>query len=183
MVGPSEHCMKNCKLCTDLVNCSRIRSHSCGKVFKVKASESNCTAVWVVYCIFCPSCGMQYVGMTQNLKERMANHRSVLQKVVREGGRDLGSDFVKSCAELYSHLASHSPSHFKVIILQTLNPPFIPLNATNEQKKVILDNSRDRLKHLENIWMWNKLRTISPMGLNVNDGFDCQTKKPRVRAR
>ena len=139
--------MKNCKLCTELVNCSRIRSHSCGKVFKVKASESNCTAVWVVYCIFCPSCGMQYVGMTQNLKERMANHRSVLQKVVREGGRDFGSDFVKSCSELYSHLASHSPSHFKVIILQTLNPPFIPLHATNEQKKVILDNSRDRLKH------------------------------------
>lgn len=51
-VGPSKHCNKNCKLCTDLVNCSVIRSHSCGKVFKVKARESNCMATWVVIVFF-----------------------------------------------------------------------------------------------------------------------------------
>ncbi|KAJ8046293.1 hypothetical protein HOLleu_04915 [Holothuria leucospilota] len=76
-LGSSKHCMKSCRLCKDLVNCSVVRSHSTGKAFKVKARDVDCSATWVVYCIFCPQCGIQYVGM--------ANHRSALQRVVREG--------------------------------------------------------------------------------------------------
>lgn len=117
--------------------------------------------------------------MTGNLKERMANHRSALQRVVREGGGDVGSVFFRSCTKLYTHLASHSPDHFKVILLQAMAPPFIPPFATSEQKEQLLIHSREKLKHLENIWMWNKLCTVSPKGLNVNDGFDSQNKKPR----
>ena len=63
------------------------------KFFKVKARDVDCSATWVVYCIFCPQCGIQYVGMSGNLKERMANHRSALQRVVREGSEGLGSGF------------------------------------------------------------------------------------------
>lgn len=84
-LGSSKHCTKSCRLCKDLVNCSVVRSHSTGKAFKVKTRDVDCFATWVVYCIFCPQCGIQYVGMSCNLKERMDNHRSALQRVVREG--------------------------------------------------------------------------------------------------
>lgn len=73
-----------------------------GRVFKVKAANVNCTATWMVYCIFCPKCGMQYVGMTTNLKERMANHRSALKHRVRRGDGGEVNDFMKGCFGLYS---------------------------------------------------------------------------------
>ena len=89
---------------------------------------------------------------------------------------------MKGCFRLYSHLSDHSPSEFKVIILQTMAPPILPPETTDNTRKIVLDNARRKLGSIERLWMWNNLCTIWPDGLNTSDGFDSQNRKPRRRA-
>ena len=56
----------------------------------------------------CDVCGMQYIGLTNNIRLRMNGHKSDYRKF-------LNGDFSKSdTLSLYSHLKSHDVKTFKL---------------------------------------------------------------------
>ena len=68
---------------------------------------------------------------------------------------------------LYAHLAAHKKNTFNVQIVDCIDSR----GRTNEQL-------HDELNKREKEWIW-KLDTISPKGLNTDDGFYSQNKKTR----
>ena len=136
-------------------------SRSTNGKFKCRNFDTTCDAKWVIYCISCPICNLQYVGQTNNLRIRMNAHKSDLLKCVK-GGLDF-----KHCTELYKHLKVHSPTKFYFQILDVVHA------SRNCDRDNLLDKK-------EREWIWN-LDCIYPKGLNVNDGFNCQAKKRRAR--
>jgi hypothetical protein len=92
----------------------------------------------------------------------MNNHKSALRKF----------DPLKpttDCHALYEHLHSCSKTHAS------------PVNQTNSVFKFIILDSLKNVKDLDKFeknWIW-KLNTVVPNGLNINDGFNVQTRKSR----
>ena len=129
---------KNCLLCEYLPNQRSVTSKA-GKTFLLQCGrDANCNSVYVVYCITCTRCHLQYVGCTSNFRSRANNHKSIIQRKV-----------VKTeCAKLYEHFASMDHSIDDVY--------FTILSATN----------RYSLELEENLWKL-RLDTLFPGGLNT----------------
>ena len=166
--------IKNCKLCPMVDQRKRVSVARSQKKerHQVLANGTTCSSEYVVYCILCSKCSFKYVGMTTNsLKKRITGHCAKLKKFIQDGESD--SDFDQDTTRLYQHLAEHNPEprSFKVLILEK-----IEINGSVADKRHQL--MEERLRRRETEWIW-KLNTIWPSGLNVNDGFYCQTKKRR----
>ena len=121
---------------------------------------NKCNSKNVIYCIHCSKCGSQYVGKTNNIRLRMNNHKSAYRMFRQHGAQT-------ECYVLYQHLwdCSNLDGNTQV--------PF---------SFQILDkgNCESVLAHKEKQWIW-KLNTVTPNGLNIDDGFAAQNKKPRSR--
>ena len=128
----------DCLLCSFLPNQQSITSHS-GRVYHLECGiYANCNSTYVVYCITCTKCKVQYVGCTSKFRSRANNHKSIISRRV-----------VKSeCAKLYEHFASidHSIQDLRFTILCCTTPY--------------------ALEEKENIWKL-KLDTLFPGGLNT----------------
>ena len=162
-VQPCQPCgSKRCKLCTALCTQPSVRSHSNNKQFKCRNDHLDCNAEWVIYCISCKQCGIQYVGQTNNLRLRMNGHRSDFSKF------GTGSSNKPESAALYKHLKEHGQSDFSVQIIDKL-----AYSRSSQVPKL-----SKALDELEKQWIW-KLETYVPRGLNIDDGFYCQNKGPR----
>ena len=165
-VNPSQPCNKNktkkCQLCKMIVSDDKIWSTATGKTFHCKNSNTNCNSDWLIYVISCPTCDLQYVGQTNNIRLRMNNHKSDLRKYKNDNLDRMENP------QLYQHLALHSQDdQFKFQIVDKL--------ITTNKDIRYLDGRLDRK---EKEWIW-KLKTITPHGLNIDDGFHSQTKKMR----
>ena len=93
----------------------------------------------------------------------MNGHKSDFRKY-RDGDADKTEVKV-----LYAHLTAHNQSKFNVQIVDHI---YIG-GRTKEQL-------HDELNTRERKWIW-KLDTVSPKGLNTDDGFYTQNKKSRSK--
>ena len=159
---PARKCNKaRCQLC-QLFECSDcVTSASNQRRFRCRNSNASCDTLWVIYVISCPHCQLQYVGQTNNFRTRMNGHKSDFRKY-RDGDADKTEVKV-----LYAHLTAHNQSKFNVQIVDHI---YIG-GRTKEQL-------HDELNTRERKWIW-KLDTVSPKGLNTDDGFYTQNKKSR----
>ena len=130
-----------CQLCSIIPYNTTIVSKTTGKVLRLFCGVgASCKSTNVVYCLVCDVCGMQYVGVAKSLRSRLNNHMSC----IRLGRIPL------ECRTLYEHFNSNHSTHFHCVILDT-------------------QHSRDDLLRAESRWIL-KLRTLSPFGLNSQDG-------------
>jgi len=90
----------------------------------------------------------------------MNGHKSDLRKFID------GTSNKSESVILYQHLKEHLQA-FRFQIVETL--PYVGKRRTE------LDN---RLDSAEREWIW-KLDSITPKGLNVDDGFHVQNRKSR----
>ena len=138
-----------------------IVSHSSCRTYKCNNSGTCCDSEFVIYCLCCPVCNMQYIGQSRNLRLRINNHRSDFKHYKQ------GNLSKTEYNTLYQHFAEHKVERFTVQILDIFR---------QEQKGV--EKGCEWLNSVEKRWIW-KLETIQPKGLNTNDGFYCHTKKTR----
>ena len=138
---------RKCTLCTQIPEQSEIISSSNNKTFKLSLrSTADCDSTMVVYVITCTQCPerFQYVGQTNNFRKRMNNHKSCIRNSKKDDG---------DCALLYTHFAL--PSH------STETLQFTILEQCDDTASLLLSETR---------WML-RLKTVSPEGLNTNDGL------------
>ena len=159
---------KRCLICPVLDKRRRIVSKANGRKHRLLAVETTCNSTNVVYCLICPHCGFQYVGLTNNLRLRMNGHRSAL----RNHSTSVESSFTEDTKRLYQHLTEHGQTGFKIVILEKVDI------KDCAQKEKLPKLMRKKLDDAERRWIW-KLDTVWPNGFNVNDGFNCQTRKTR----
>ena len=148
---------RRCSLCDLMVSTDSIRSKENGKLFPLKARGGSCKSSFCIYCIFCPTCNLQYVGSTVKLRTRLNQHKSSLRLYSKSGRQR------NDCWRLYEHLSFHSPNKFLFTILEVLS-------------------SETDLRNVETRWIW-KLDTVYPKGLNIDDGFRVQARKSRARTK
>lgn len=135
-------CTNNrCKICPRMKFDSIIRSNST-KYFTglVHATDANCSSKYIVYCITCDKCGMQYVGETsRTLKQRFSSHNTSIKNE-------------KTNTLLYSHFAKCQRNEEKRYSIHILDDHD--------------DNISTRIR-LEKELFWIKLlNTAFPIGLN-----------------
>ena len=144
----------SCAICPSLTQSEFITSTSTGRRHRIitRGTKADCDSKLTVYCLTCEKCNLQYVGRAVNFRLRINNHKSSMRKQRTD---DFG------CRLLYTHFnsADHSWSDISVTILQV---------CANEAE----------LNESETQWIW-RLNSLSPRGLNVNDGFGIQTTRPR----
>jgi hypothetical protein len=69
----------NCLLCTQMVERTTAKATASNFIMKIE-DNFNCTSRNVVYLLECKKCKQQYVGETENFRNRMNNHRSQCYK-------------------------------------------------------------------------------------------------------
>ena len=159
---PAKPCgKKRCKLCPLLLASDTITSTANNRNFGCRNKDTNCDSEWVIYVAQCPSCKLQYVGQTNNFRLRMNGHRSDFRFYASGKSSKMDNKL------LYDHLMEHNLDYFHV---QIVDKVFVGGKGTQQ-----LHTDLDRK---EKEWIW-KLWTIAPSGLNLDDGFHCQNKKPR----
>ena len=152
---------KRCKLCATLICADSITSTSNNNTFKCYNRDTTCDSEWVIYVIQCPICFLQYVGQSNNFRSRMNGHKSDFR--LYAAGKLNKMDYKL----LYDHLILHKLDYFHVHIVDTLH-----VATTNRQQL------HELLSRKERKWIWN-LGTITPHGLNQDDGFFSQNKRCR----
>ncbi|KAJ8032026.1 hypothetical protein HOLleu_25430 [Holothuria leucospilota] len=162
-VVPCRCCAKNrCQICGLLVCSDVVMSNFSGKNFKCKNSSSTCDSLWVIYVISCLVCQLQYVGRSNNFRLRINGHKSDFRLYRAGTSNKLDSKI------LYDHLIFHNCESFKVQIVDRIFK---------------VDRDKGALEKLptakEREWIW-KLDTVTPKGLNMDDGFYCQNKHFRI---
>jgi len=128
----------DCQLCLVLPHQDSIVSSS-GRSFRLSCGvNANCKSVFVVYCITCVQCRLQYVGCTNNFRKRANQHKSIISRRLAK----------PECFRLYEHFSrpDHSFSDVRFTILSRTSP--------------------QSLEEEENSWKL-KLNTLYPGGLNV----------------
>jgi hypothetical protein len=141
--SPNDFCgpclgRSDCQLCLVLPHQESIVS-STGQSFRLHCGfNANCKSVFVVYCITCLQCNLQYVGCTNNFRKRANQHKSIISRRLAK----------PECFRLYEHFSQldHSFSDVRFTILSRTGP--------------------QNLEEQENYWK-SKLNTIYPGGLNV----------------
>ena len=165
--GPMKPCSgSRCELCPMLDTRKRVKSTVNGRVHQVKAKDCDCNAVWIIYCITCPRCKLQYIGKTNDFRLRMNNHKKDLRNYVHG---------VSDTNRLYEHLQSHSVSdtEFRISIVECI----LSADVTVRSDRSKLD---DKLTNAERYWI-AEMQTLWPLGLGMDDGYHEQTRKPRRR--
>ena len=163
---PSRPCgKKRCKMC-DILICSdtiTITNSTTQRkqTFQCHNQNTNCDSTWIIYCIHCPICDKLYVGQSNNLRLRMNGHRSDF------GLYRTGKSTKMDNKVLYDHLLDHGTDKFNVQILDS-----VTLESSASAQAHVLLNKKERE------WIW-KLNTVTPNGLNSDDGFFSQNKKAR----
>jgi hypothetical protein len=150
---------KRCKLCEYLICDNFIISTANRKKFRCFNDNLNCDSTWTIYVIECPCCLKQYVGQTNNLRFRMNGHRSDFN--LYKAGKSNKMDNKL----LYDHLISHNMDHYNIRLVDQV--------ISNEDS-----NLQQLLNRKEREWIW-KLDSLSPNGLNMDDGFYSQNRKSR----
>ena len=119
-----------------------IVSHTTGQKHRLYCTAgANCSSTNVIYCLECDTCGIQYVGCTNNLRLRLNNHKSCIRLHKEHRSTDI--------FRIYQHYRVSDGHYFKCTVLES-RP------------------DTDTLKHFESRWIY-KLRTIHPSGLNILD--------------
>ncbi|PIK58303.1 hypothetical protein BSL78_04809, partial [Apostichopus japonicus] len=133
-----------CIVCSHhIVESNSITSHSMQLTHKTKG-HITCTTTNVIYLISCRVCGIQYVGETKTtLKKRFYGHRSTVNTMKTE--TPVGEHF---------NLPNHTINDMSLQGIESLG-----------SRPDLVRISRERL------WM-QRLRTIQPHGLNIQEGHD-----------
>ncbi|PIK36940.1 hypothetical protein BSL78_26226 [Apostichopus japonicus] len=133
-----------CIVCSHhIVESNSITSHSMQLTHKTKG-HITCTTTNVIYLISCRVCGIQYVGETKTtLKKRFYGHRSTVNTMKTE--TPVGEHF---------NLPNHTINDMSLQGIESLG-----------SRPDLVRISRERL------WM-QRLRTIQPYGLNIQEGHD-----------
>ena len=109
--------------------------------------------LWSCDCLTCSVCGVQHVVQAENLRKRLNNYKSLIRNFhPRQNTIGLHADGTK----VYRHfsLPGHDLTNMKVTILQHV--------AESSSSSAV-----------ECKWIWTS-ETITPMGLNVEDGFSSE---------
>ena len=152
-----------CKLCRSLICSNYISSTSNNKTFKFYNDNTSCDSKWIIYVISCPICNLQYVGQSNNFRARMNGHKSDFR--LYAAGRINKMDNKL----LYDHLICHDIDYFHVSIVDMIHVG----NNTGSQLDELLSRK-------ERKWIWDSC-SITPYGLNQDDGYYCQNKRCRKR--
>ena len=127
-----------CKSCETMTTTSTIKNRD-SKTFYIKHTL-NCQSNFVVYCITCNKCQIQYVGQTINsFSTRLSGHRHNIK-------------FNKTAK------APHVAPHFNI--------SGHSLSCTLLQRVAVQDQAK--LNLAESIWI-HRLNCVWPMGLNEHD--------------
>lgn len=129
---------------------------------------ASCRTTWAVYVIACGNCGSQYTGCTNSIRKRMNNHKSDLEAVRTGDESDRGD-----CRLLYTHLITCGSTIFFQIV-QTFDESAL---RTESLRRGISD-LWVILREAEREWMY-RLDSLTPNGLNVDDGTYSQNRKTR----
>ena len=63
----------HCELCEIIIETSEIEFEN-GITFHIK-SKMNCNSLFLIYVLICDKCGRKYIGETENLRDRINNHK------------------------------------------------------------------------------------------------------------
>ena len=118
---------------------------------------------WIIYVISCPICNLQYVGQSNNPRARMNGHKSDFRLYAAGKINKMDNKL------LYDHLICHNIDYFHVSIVDMIHVG----NNTESQLEELLSRK-------ERKWIWD-LCSITPYGLNQDDGYYCQKKRCRKR--
>ena len=159
-VGPSKGVSAKCNrtrcLCCNLMSGKDNISSTSGKTYKT--SSGNCTSKLTCYHLRCILCGQPYVGKTvQMTGSRMCGHRQKFFEIIRKNGQ-LDEDADKDEYALGLHLyKDHGlrdfgdfDKNYELTVLEKCTPSSLDVK--------------------EHFWI-QKLRTLSPLGLNSVDPF------------
>ncbi|PIK39363.1 hypothetical protein BSL78_23804 [Apostichopus japonicus] len=143
MVPSNVIVLLRCIVCSHhIVESNSITSHSMQLTHKTKG-HITCTTTNVIYLISCRVCGIQYVAKPKTLKKRFYGHRSTDNTMKTE--TPVGEHF---------NLPNHT--------INDMSPQGIESLGSRPD---LVRISRERL------WM-QRLRTIQPHGLNIQEGHD-----------
>ena len=157
---PSQCCGKShCKLCLSL-NCSNYISCTVNnKTYKCHNENTSCDSNLIIYVISCPICNPQVITQSDNIGTRKNGHKNDFRLYAA------GKINKMDNKHLYDHLIRHDIDYFHVCIVDMIHLG----NNTASQLDELLSS-----KELK--WIWD-LGSITPYGLNQDDGFYCQDKR------
>ena len=126
---------------------------------------NNCQSKHVIYCVSC-SCGLRYIGKTDNIKIRWANHKSH----IRNGRKTC--NFATHCIENHAEVmvgpralfdSEELKQHIKFILLESFEESANP----------------ERLEKAEEYWR-NTLSTWAPNGLNTREDGPTRLRRKKL---
>ncbi|XP_053556225.1 uncharacterized protein LOC128647464 [Bombina bombina] len=135
-----------CETCNGLITGSSFTHPHRRQIYRHK-HRLTCTTTYIVYLLHCP-CGLYYVvKTTDDLRTRMANHRSAIRTALKRG---------ESEQPVPRHFVDrqHRVSDLKYTIIDHIPP----LSRGGDRNKLLLQR--------ESRWMY-KLETVTPKGLNA----------------
>ena len=161
---PSQSCGKSrCKLCLSLICSNYISGTANNKTIKCYNENTSCDSKWIIYVISCPIYNLQYVGQSNNFRARMNGHKSDFRLYAAGKINNMDNKLP------YDHLICHDIDYFHVSIVDMIHVG----NNTESQLDELLSRK-------ERKWIWD-LCSITPYGLNQDDGYYCQNKRCRKR--
>ena len=154
--GISNKCLRPRCSCCDMMSQNDNVCDTSRK--KHQTGNGNCTTKLVLYHLKCEHCGISYVGKTaQMLANRISGHRAKYYDLIRNMGNIEKTDDKDEYTlgkHLYNNHGLRNPdgfnSSYKLTILEKCTPLSLDVK--------------------EHLWI-QKLRTITPMGLNSVDPF------------
>ena len=138
---------RTCRYCPVIDTSGHITSTTTGKKHITKTNV-RCTTNNFIYCIECTHCKLQYVGQTKNsIKVRFHKHFDNITS-----GR---SDHI--IGQHFNSIGHHKILDVRIYVLEFMRTP----------PDMSPESLRARLK-IESTWI-HRLRTTSPLGLNIAD--------------
>ena len=161
---PSQSCGKSrCKPCPSPICSNYISSTANNKTFKCYNENTSCDSKWIIYFISCPIRNLQYVGQSNNIRDRMNGHKSDFRLYAAGKINKMDNKL------LYDHLICLDIDYFHMSIVDMIH-----VGNNNESQLEKLLGRKERR------WIWD-LGSITPYGLRQGDGFYCQNKRCRNR--
>jgi len=137
-----------CKACP-FVNITQTITDSDGKVIDIK-NKMTCQSASLIYMIQCDSCGMRYIGETnQSLHQRLCEHRSAIKR--------------NKTTPVAQHFNNGTCDGLDSLSITPLE--LVPrLHPTNDLGLVSIKDILNRMER-EQFWI-RKLKTRDPNGIN-----------------
>ena len=146
-------------ICRQRSKFEEMKAYKNNKTFKCYNENTSCDSKWIIYVISCPICHLQYVGQINNFRARMNGHKSDFRLYAAGNINKMDNKL------LYDHLISHDIDYFHVSIVDMIHVG----NNTDSQLDELLSRK-------ERKWIWD-LCSITPYGLNQDDGYYCQNNR------